>query len=386
MSDLPHAVRRAALALLLALPCTRVCALAPSPVDEEAPSGAAAFALHCARCHGATGDGVGTELLDRPARSFLDGGFSYGNTPDAIFRTLSHGIPGTPMPGFELLPEDVRRALAEHVIALGPPRVEVTPEETEMLVGARAVLARGMLPSIAGGAPEHPRGLLLGTPDGFSFEYRADDLRLLGVRQGAFVRRSDWTGRGGTPLQPLGRVVALLHDGTPPATFTHVAADGTSTPLACKLRATRLAGPSATLTGALVGPSDDFGLVHESMSAARHPFAAGFTRAFDLPAPTSGSLRVDLGVAAGGETLLATSDPSGGWTWLVLRAPAGEIRCLGVRAHEGAARLVPGPHGPCVELSSEPGSGPRRRIDVVTLLPGRWQPGDEHALLSESSR
>ena len=43
-------------------------------------------------------DGNGVTELDRPARSFRDGGFSFGNTPEALFRTISTGIPGTPMP------------------------------------------------------------------------------------------------------------------------------------------------------------------------------------------------------------------------------------------------------------------------------------------------
>ncbi|MBP27028.1 MAG: hypothetical protein CMJ63_02255 [Planctomycetaceae bacterium] len=55
---------------------------------------------NCAKCHGVTGDGNGTEQLDRPARSFLAGGVSFGNTNQAIRRVVQHGIAGTPMPGF----------------------------------------------------------------------------------------------------------------------------------------------------------------------------------------------------------------------------------------------------------------------------------------------
>jgi len=58
-----------------------------------------------------------TTELDRPARSFQDGGFSYGNTVDAILRTIVHGIPGTPMPTFDgALPESDLRRLAQHGI------------------------------------------------------------------------------------------------------------------------------------------------------------------------------------------------------------------------------------------------------------------------------
>src|SRR6185295_1999320 len=58
------------------------------------------FAKTCATCHGLDGSGQGPSVLDRPARNFKDGGFSFGNTADAIFNTISSGIPGTPMPAF----------------------------------------------------------------------------------------------------------------------------------------------------------------------------------------------------------------------------------------------------------------------------------------------
>ena len=47
------------------------------------------------------GDGKGTTKLDRDPRNFQAGGFSYGNTPEAIARTITYGIPGSPMPSFE---------------------------------------------------------------------------------------------------------------------------------------------------------------------------------------------------------------------------------------------------------------------------------------------
>src|SRR5438093_1021640 len=82
----------------------------------------ALFLQHCASCHGESGDGRGTTQLDRPARSFKDGGFSYGNTVEALVRTIANGIPGTPMPAApSVLTDADRRALAEYVLSLGPP-------------------------------------------------------------------------------------------------------------------------------------------------------------------------------------------------------------------------------------------------------------------------
>src|SRR5580765_1413354 len=104
----------------------------------------ALFLQHCTSCHGETGDGKGTAQLDRPARSFEDGGFSHGNTSEAIFRTLTFGIPGTPMPAApSVLTEADRKALAEYVISLGPSTEAVAIAETELPVSSRPQFARG---------------------------------------------------------------------------------------------------------------------------------------------------------------------------------------------------------------------------------------------------
>ncbi|HEX6883800.1 MAG TPA: c-type cytochrome, partial [Planctomycetota bacterium] len=77
-------------------------ALATAPAAQsDSERARQLFLTNCATCHGETGDGKGVTQLDRPARSFMDGGFSFGNTPEALFRTISVGIPGTPMPGFD---------------------------------------------------------------------------------------------------------------------------------------------------------------------------------------------------------------------------------------------------------------------------------------------
>lgn len=189
-------------------------------VDPEAR---ALFLTNCAPCHGESGDGQGTTKLERPARSFKAGGFSYGNTPETLLRTITNGIPGTQMPSFaSALKIEQRRALAQYVIALGPEQIAVEAKDTVMVVRDKPLIARGKLPPIVDGAPERPRGLLVGLPDGLTFEYRTDDVRLLGVRSGDFVERKDWTGRGGDPLQPLGQLVRASRAGNPPSMFMSV--------------------------------------------------------------------------------------------------------------------------------------------------------------------
>jgi cytochrome c553 len=178
---------------------------AAASAQADAP---ALFAANCAKCHGLDGSGTGPTVLDRPARNFKEGGFSFGNTPEIIARTIAHGIPGSPMPTFEGALSDAQiQALAAYVVTLGPPVKEVSEAETLMHVTDRPLVVRGILPPLEEGGKKIPRGLLIGTPDGLTFEYAADDVRLLAVRLGDFVKRTDWGDRGGSPLEPLGQVV-----------------------------------------------------------------------------------------------------------------------------------------------------------------------------------
>ncbi len=291
-------------------------ARAPSAQDESSAV-KRLFSENCATCHGETGDGQGTTQLDRPARSFKDGGFSFGNTPEAIFRTLSVGIPGTPMPSFDLLREEDRRALAEYVITLGPPIEEVTVEETILAVRDRPLFVRGLLPPIAEGLPSHPRGLLVGTTDGMTFEYRVDDVRLLGVRQGDFVERTDWRGRGGTPLKPLGKVVVLIEGGKPEPTFFR----GT-TPLVARLSATRvreigqqteLPGWIPTIAYHLVTPGGEVAHVEEFPRVEARSFGTGFTRDFELTPSSGGDLVVRTPSFTGARVLAAGESLGDHW-------------------------------------------------------------------------
>jgi putative copper resistance protein D len=93
--------------------------------------GAKLYATHCAVCHGAEGrgDGPAAAGLDRPPAD-LTAKHASDHTAGDLFWWVTHGIPGTPMPGFgHRLSEEERwdlinylRALAaaERVRALGP--------------------------------------------------------------------------------------------------------------------------------------------------------------------------------------------------------------------------------------------------------------------------
>ncbi|MFT5289630.1 MAG: mono/diheme cytochrome c family protein [Planctomycetota bacterium] len=254
------------------------------PLQQEELDGRALYLTNCATCHGETGDGKGVTQLDRPARSFLLGGFSYGNTNKAVLRTISNGIPGTPMPAFDSSTTAAQRdALAAYVISLGPERVVVDPDSTIMEVDERPLMVRGYLPPIAPGTKSHPRGLLLGGTDGLTFEYRVDDVRLLGVRAGGFVQRRDWEGRGGSALKPLGKVVYLCEGGGPRSSFsieTGTGGDVTREDLQAKLTATWVRGETVGLSMMLLRHGENLMEIEEQVQAIGTSLAAGFRRTF----------------------------------------------------------------------------------------------------------
>lgn len=310
--------------------------------DPATPDAAALFLAHCASCHGESGDGKGWTELDRPARSFKDGGFSFGNTPETIARTIAGGIPGTPMPGFDAALSEAERALlARYVISLGPPELPA-PKNTELVVADRPLVVRGMLPPIARGVPALPRGLLLATLDGLSFEYDAADVRLVGVRQGRFVDRRDWGDRGGSALQPLGQLVHLVEGGRPRATFALAA--GTGPPeraLVARLTGTRvLDGQVKVLTTLRAEDGRALARVEETPRRIATGDASGFLRAFAIEpfesselvlrfpwrdAPLVDAERVE---AAAGERELLALRPrvEGGAALVGLRLPRGRSR------------------------------------------------------------
>ena len=268
------------------------------------------FQQHCATCHGEKGDGNGVTPLPKKARSFLDGGFSYGNTTAAIGRTLEFGIPGTPMPSFsEAMNADERKAMVEYVIALGPERKEVRRSETILDVVDRPHVVRGFLPALAQGVPEWPRGLLVGLTSGTTFQYRADDVRLLAVRQGDFVERRDWGGRGGNPLRPLGKVTHLVGSGNPGAEWTLG-----DEPLKARLTRTAVRGSEVTISYDLQRNGITIARVKETPKVLMVSSGAGFERSYEIEAV--GDTPLDLALrctpsGAEGTTNLYTNVVSG---------------------------------------------------------------------------
>lgn len=337
---------------------------APSPQTPRA-----LFVQLCAACHGERGDGKGTTALEKPARSFLSGGFSYGNTPEALLRTITFGIPGTPMPSFaSALGEAQRKALAEFVRAFAPPVDDVARAETLLLVRDTPLFARGKLAPIADGAPETVRGLLAGTLDGSTFEWRVDDVRLLGVRRGEFVERRDWTGRGGDALLPLGKLVHVRAGGRPGPAFALHAGEA-SVPLLARLRATRAVSGDAHLVYQLA-PSGAgarcVAEVDETLAAASAGALNGYARRAELSAPEGGGGEFVWNVAESAGAELVEHGPR----WALRRGADGTLELTWLRAAPADARLDA--RAERVSVGARVAPSARVVLDAVTLLPAAW--------------
>lgn len=346
--------------------------LAPEePAHEEPPplDGRGLYLEHCAGCHGTNGDGRGTTELEVPARSFQDGHFTFGNTPEALFKTVGTGIPGrSPMPGFiGVLDEEQRWLVVEYVRTLLPPEEPVTPEQTILEVSERPRVVRGLLPPVAEGLPERTRGLLVGYAEGLTFEYRVDDVRLLAVRQGGFADRRDWVGRGGDALAPLGAVIHLFGGGDPRATFA--LAEG-GEPLEARLTGSWVEGSEAGLSYALFdGGGARRAEVRESNRVRGLATGAAFERRLDLQLAPEEATPLTVEIASWGEPVewLAAAEP-----WHVARRPDGQYEAIrveapgGVRAERRADALV---------LRVEAAGGAALELAAAFVTTPRWDPG-----------
>ena len=109
-----------------------------------------------------SGDGQGTTKLDRPARSFKDGGFSFGNTKEALSKTIAYGIPGSQMPAFEAALKPEERALLQPT-PVKAVKVKAAAKAAKPAAAAKA--APAPLPVVddaavaAAGAGKMPKGL-----------------------------------------------------------------------------------------------------------------------------------------------------------------------------------------------------------------------------------
>ena len=88
--------------------CAMVIARGQNP---DPALGARLYRLHCSECHGLEGRGGQGPDLTR-------GVYRFGSTDEALYRTISKGVAGTPMPATALSDEQLRQII-RHVRLLG---------------------------------------------------------------------------------------------------------------------------------------------------------------------------------------------------------------------------------------------------------------------------
>jgi caa(3)-type oxidase subunit IV len=89
------------------------------------------YAQQCATCHGpgGKGDGPAAAALTPKPRNFTSAeGWKNGRTVAQIFKTLTEGLPGTPMPPFSGMSAEDRFALVHYVRSLTPEAPADKPE------------------------------------------------------------------------------------------------------------------------------------------------------------------------------------------------------------------------------------------------------------------
>jgi cytochrome c oxidase cbb3-type subunit 2 len=122
----------------------------PAPSKEIVARGAEVWKqAKCWECHGQTGKGDGEKaagLKDDPGfairpADLTTGQFKSGPVVEDIFRTMSTGLSGTPMPSYQQsLPEEDRWALAYYVLSLSAFKDPLTGEPLKISPEAQAAL------------------------------------------------------------------------------------------------------------------------------------------------------------------------------------------------------------------------------------------------------
>jgi len=217
-----------------------------------------------------------------------------------------------------------------------------------------------MLPPLAEGLPVHPRGLLIGDPTGITFEYQVDDVRLLALRQGGFVRRTDWSGRGGTPLEPLGKVVHLVEGGKPEACFY---LDGK--PLTVHLSGTRV-GDVASLEYHVLDAGREIVHVEEHPAVVTAPFGTGYSRTFRFIGVQPAPFQLRTPAFPGAQLLAEGSWGDGAERWVVVRPREASPVYLALRPSRGAKRVLENAQQFQQEIAASPGS--KSEATVLTVL------------------
>jgi len=105
---------------------------------EQLTRGAELYSNNCSSCHGPEGkaDGPAAVALDPKPRNLAKDDFKAGSSAFALFNTVTNGLAGTSMPGFDSLAEADRWAIVHHLRGKLIPedrQEKATPEQVQTL-------------------------------------------------------------------------------------------------------------------------------------------------------------------------------------------------------------------------------------------------------------
>ena len=85
----------------------------PALVEKGKP----AYATNCVTCHGENMDGNGPAgaMMNPKPRDLVKGKYKKGNGPKQVFETITNGLKGTAMAGFNYIPEEDRWAIVHYI-------------------------------------------------------------------------------------------------------------------------------------------------------------------------------------------------------------------------------------------------------------------------------
>ncbi|MDZ4677057.1 MAG: c-type cytochrome [Oligoflexia bacterium] len=113
---------------------------------DQIAKGKTLYAVQCATCHGANGqgDGAAAAALNPKPRDFTSGIWKFGASPTRVFTTITKGSPGTGMAAYAGLSAEDRYALVHYVRSLSPKTPADTDEDLKAagLLGGSSVVEK----------------------------------------------------------------------------------------------------------------------------------------------------------------------------------------------------------------------------------------------------
>ncbi|MCC6554540.1 MAG: c-type cytochrome [Polyangiaceae bacterium] len=231
--------------------------------------GRESYSMYCAGCHGEQGDGDGpaARFMTPKPRDFRTGkvkfaGVSANEIPrdEDLAHTITHGLAGTAMPAWNLLPPDELAAIIAYIKTFTPNRkapgaaVPIPPDPWAKKPGQGVEEGKRVYHGIAACMNCHPAYV---TRAEIVEHQKAYDIKFAGFREGLYsseTKASDW----GAPIRPPDFLADRVKSGSTKEDLVRVIAAG-------------VGGTAMPSWGTSLTPKQLWGLAHyvESLAAMR---------------------------------------------------------------------------------------------------------------------